>query len=469
MPDILNTSLTGMIAFQRALQVTSHNISNANTPGYSRQVAEFSARVGSGSSGAYVGGGTQISDIRRIYDALQGQQLQTSTTGYARLDTINTLASRIDTVLADADSGLASSLQSYFNAMQDVANDPSSIPTRQALIGEAEGLASRFKSLDSQLDGLEEEVNTRISLSIDDINRIAASIATVNEKIALVNNAPTAPNDLLDERDRLVLQLSEQVSVDTLVQDDGTMSVFIGSGQSLVIGAAANQLAVTGSEFDMTKMTVVFKGSAGNSPIDTSSSGGNLGGLLEFRENILDPAQQSLGQTAVALAATLNEQHASGMDLRGSLGDDLFNVAPPRVLHSSNNTGSPAADVTVTDVGALTGADYVLEFDGAGYSLTRTDTREAITLSGTGTAGDPLVGDGLSIVVSSGSPAAGDRLLIQSGQGAAGSLQSAVTDPQAIAMAAPTRAAQSQDNIGNATISPATGCSTAKHFCRPCT
>jgi flagellar hook-associated protein 1 FlgK len=455
MPDILNTSLTGMLAFQRALQVTSHNISNANTPGYSRQVADFSARVGSGSSGAYVGGGTQVSDIRRMYDALQGEQLQTSTNGFARLNTINTLASRIDTVLADADSGLNTALQSYFNAMQDVANDPSSIPTRQALIGEAEGLASRFKSLDSQLAGLEEEVNSRISLSIDDINRIATSIAAVNEKIALVNNAPTPPNDLLDERDRLVLKLSEQVSVDTLVQDDGTMSVFIGSGQSLVIGAAANQLDVTGSEFDMTRMTVVFKGTAGNSPIDTSSAGGNLGGLLEFRANILDPAQQSLGQTAIAFAATLNEQHASGMDLRGGLGGDLFSIAPPKVLHSSFNTGSPAADVAVADVGQLTGADYVLEFDGAGYSLTRTDTREVVALSGTGTSGNPLVGDGLSIVVSGGSPAAGDRLLIQSGQGAATTLRSAVTDPQSIAMAAPTRAAQSQGNIGNARIGAA--------------
>jgi len=454
MPDILNTSLTGMLAFQRALQVTSHNISNVNTPGYSRQVAEFSARVGSGGAGGYLGGGTQISDIRRIFDALQGEQLRTSTTGFARLNSINTLASRIDTVLADPDTGLNTALQSYFNAMQDVSNDPSSIPTRQALIGEAEGLVSRFHSLDNQLTGLEKEANGRIELAVDDINRLAASIATVNEKIALVNNAPTSPNDLLDERDRLVLQLSEQISVDTLVQDDGTMSVFIASGQSIVIGAASNRLAATGSEFDMTRMTVVFQGSSGNSPIDTSAAGGNLGGLLEFRNSILDPARQSLGQTAVAFAATINEQHASGMDLRGDLGGELFSVAAPAVLHSSFNTGAPAATVAVTDVSQLTGADYVLEFDGAAYSLTRADTRESIPLSGAGTSGDPLVGAGLSIDISAGAPAAGDRLLIRTGQNAAGSIRSAVTDPQSIAMAAPTRGTAAQGNIGSASISP---------------
>ena len=454
MPDILNTSLTGMLAFQRALQVTSHNISNVNTPGYSRQVAEFSARLGSGGSGSYVGGGTQISDIRRIFDALQGEQLRTSTTGFARLNSINTLASRMDTVLADPNTGLNTALQSYFNAMQDVSNDPSSIPTRQALIGEGEGLVSRFRSLDNQLGNLENEVNSRLELAVDDINRLAESIATVNQKIALVNNAPTSPNDLLDERDRLVLQLSEQISVDTLVQDDGTLSVFIASGQSIVIGAASNRRAAPGSEFDMTRMTVVFQGSSGNSPIDTSAAGGNIGGLLEFRNSILDPARQSLGQTAAAFAATINEQHASGMDLRGDLGGDLFSVAPPAVLHSSFNTGSPAATVEVADVGQLTGADYILEFDGAGYSLTRADTRETITLSGTGTSGDPLQGDGLSIVVSAGAPAAGDRLLIRSGQNAAGSISSTVTDPQSIAMAAPTRSAAAQGNIGSAGISP---------------
>ena len=279
--------------------------------------------------------------------------------------------------------------------MQDVANDPSSISTRQTLIGEAEGVASRFQSLDMRLDELDKEVNGRITLAVDDINRIATSIASLNGQIALANNAATPPNDLLDARDALVLELSGQVSVSTTVQEDGKMSVFIGSGQPLVTGGDVRQLAATGSEFDLTRMTVSYQGAAGNTPLDTASTGGNLGGLLEFRARILDPAKQSLGQTAIAFATSLNQQNAAGLDLRGNLGGDLFSVASPTILYSGNNTGTGTASVEVNDLGAFTGADYVLDYDGASYSLSRADTGEAITMTGSGSVGDPFVAEGL--------------------------------------------------------------------------
>lgn len=455
MAGILNISLSGMRAFQTALDVTGHNIANANTPGYSRQVANFSARPGTGSGVGYVGAGTQIATIERMYDALQVEQLRNSTAGYSRLNALNNLSSRIDTLLADADTGLNSGLQSYFNAMQDLTNDPSSIPTRQALIGEAQSMAARFRSLDGQLSEIENETNGRLELAVDDINRLTTSIAALNDRITLSNGSDNRPNDLLDERDSLVLELSAQASVSTIIQDDGTMSVFMGSGQPLVLGGEARRLGVGGSEFDPTRMTLSYQGPSGSTPLDTNSIGGNLGGLLDFRARILDPARQSLGQTAVAFASTANEQHASGMDLRGNLGGDLFSIDDPTVLPSSNNTGSATATVSVTDLGALSGADYVLEFDGAAYSLTRRDSNTPVALTGTGTAVDPLVGDGLSIVVG-GSPAAGDRLLVRSAHDAAGSVTSIVTDPQALAIAAPTRTLASLGNIGNAIISNAT-------------
>ncbi|MDH3429318.1 MAG: flagellar hook-associated protein FlgK, partial [Gammaproteobacteria bacterium] len=236
MPDLLNTSLTGMLAFQRALEITGHNISNANTPGYSRQVAEFTTRVGGGSGRNYVGGGTQISTIKRIYDNLLVEQLRTSATGQARFSALNNLAGRVDSLLADADTGLNTGLQNFFNTMQDVSNNPAEIPTRQALLGEADGLANRFRSLDQRLDTLESEVNDRLTLAVDEINRIAADIAETNDQIAIAG-VGALPNDLLDRRDALVLELSGLVSVSTIMQDDGAMNVFVGSGQSLVLGA----------------------------------------------------------------------------------------------------------------------------------------------------------------------------------------------------------------------------------------
>ena len=454
MPDLLNTSLTGMLAFQRALNVTSNNIANANTPGYSRQVAEFSTRIGSGGGNSYVGGGTQISSIKRIYDVMLGEQLRTSTTGEVRFSTLNSLAGRIDTLLADPNTGLNTGLQSFFNAVQDLANDPASIPTRQALLGEANGLAGRFQSLDRRLGELDSEVNQRLRLAVDDINRLSSAIANVNDRIAATSSAGQSPPDLLDERDRLVLSLSEQVAVSTTVQDDGTMSVFIGSGQSLVVGNRAQGLSVKGSEFDPTRLNIVYDGASGATPLDNSMTGGAMGGLLEFRSKMLDPARQSLGQTAVAFAQSFNLQHNAGMDLRGNLGADFFTIDPPGVLTSANNSGSGSAAVAITDLGAYTGADYVLQFDGASYSLTRQDTGAVIALSGSGTAADPFVGAGMEIEVS-GAPASGDRLLIQSGQAVASSIRTAITEPLDIAMAAPTRSSSSFANTGNAGISAA--------------
>ncbi len=453
MPDILNTSLTGMLAFQRALAVTSHNIANANTPGYSRQVVEFSARLGSDFGNGYIGGGTQITTIKRIYDNLLAEQLQSSTTGQVRFNTLNSLASRIDILLADADTGLNKGLQSFFNSVQDLSNDPASIPTRQALLGEASGLAGRLQALDQRLGELESEVNSRLQLSIADINSLAASIADVNDKISKVIGGPP-PNDLLDQRDRLVLALSEQVSVTTTVQSNGAMNVFIGSGQSLVIGNRVQELGVRSSEFDPTRLNVVYEGASGATPLDTSLTGGALGGLLEFRSKILDPAIQSLGQTAVAFASQFNEQHRSGMDLRGNLGGAFIGIDPPTILYSANNTGSGAATATVSDLGAFTGANYILGFDGASYSLMREDSGVVLAMTGTGTAADPFVADGIEIEVS-GAPAAGDRILIRTGQDAAGSIRSLISDPQSVAMAAPTRSQASFGNTGDATISPA--------------
>ncbi len=201
MPDLLNTSLTGMLAFQRALEVTGHNIANANTPGYSRQVATFTSRIGSGADNVYIGGGTQIKSVRRIYDAMLVEQLRNSTTGQFRFGILDQLASRMDTLLADPDTGLNTGLQSFFGSVQDLANDPSSIPSRQALIGEAQGLVARFGSLDQRLDEMESELNGRLRQSVNEINQLADAIADLNDQIALAG-VDAQPNDLLDQRDQ---------------------------------------------------------------------------------------------------------------------------------------------------------------------------------------------------------------------------------------------------------------------------
>lgn len=453
MPDLMSIGLSGLRAFQRAIDVTGHNITNVNTPGYSRQVTEFSTRVGDGQGNNYTGGGTQVTTIRRIYDEMIGLQLQAATTGHARFDTLNTLSTRLDALLADPDTGLNSALQSFFGAVQDVNNDPASIPARQAMLGEAESLALRFRSLDQRLAETDAEINRRLSLAVDDVNRLAGSIADVNDRIALAQGRTgRPPNDLLDQRDVLVRELSAQISVNTALQDDGTLNVFIGSGQTLVIGTEAKRLAITGSEFDATRLEVVYEGFSGGTPLANGLTGGALGGLLDFRRDMLDPTRQALGKTATALALQFNDQHSSGVDLHGSAGGEFFSLAAPTVLRSGQNSGNGTVNAVVTDVSALSGADYVLEFDGASYTLTRTNSTATVAMSGSGTPADPFNADGLHIVTG-GAAAAGDRFMIRSAQDASLSMSAALVDPRAIAMAAPTRLSASLDNLGAAILS----------------
>ena len=453
MADILSTSLTGMLAFQRALEMTGHNIANANTPGYSRQVAQFTTRVGQGSGNGFIGAGTQITTIKRIYDAMLGEQLRTSTTSHARFSMLSTLASRIDGLLADPQTGLSGSMQSFFNSVQDLANDPSSTPARQAVLGEANGIVQRFQTLNERLAVIDDEVNQRINASVTDINLLADAIADINDEIVLATGRTGGqpPNDLLDQRDLMIRQLSEQVAVTTVTQDDGSMNVYMGSGQSLVTGNRVSNLAVRGSEFDPTRLEIVYQGSSGNSALDSSLTGGVIGGLLEFRTRMLEPSRQALGETAMALAVSFNEQHRSGMDLRGALGGDFFSIDPPAVLASSANTGTGTVSVAVADISALSGADYILEYDGVGYSLSRADTGQAIVMSGSGTPADPFVADGLSFTVG-GAPAAGDRMMIRPARDIAGSISTLIDDPQAIAMASPVRVSSGSGNTGDASI-----------------
>ncbi|MDH3441398.1 MAG: flagellar hook-associated protein FlgK, partial [Gammaproteobacteria bacterium] len=179
--------------------------------------------------------------------------------------------------------------------------------------------------------------------------------------------------------------------------------------------------------------------------------GGVLGGLLEYRAQILEPSRRALGETAVALVEKFNSQHGAGMDLRGNLGTDFFGVGTPTVLTSAFNSGSGTANATIADVSSLSGADYILEFDGAAYSLQRTDNGQVVPMTGSGTPADPFVADGLSIVTG-GAPAAGDRLMIRPSRDIAASVSRDIDDAQAIAMATPVRVALANSNLGDAAI-----------------
>jgi flagellar hook-associated protein 1 len=453
MADLLNTSISGLLAFQRALDVTSHNITNANTPGYSRQLPDFQTRTPQYLGGNWVGAGADVAAVNRAYDNFLSDQARSASSAYSQSNTYATQAARVSNLFGDSTTGLSATMQKFVNALQSVADAPTSVAARQTMLSQAQTLVDRLKSYDASLKSLDSQVNASISSEADSITSLARGIANLNKQIATgYAQSGQAPNDLLDQRDKLIDELATHVNVSVVKTDDNQLNVFIGNGQPLVVGADPAKVVATSDPYDPTRKRLAVQSSVGTIDITGSLSGGTLGGLLGFRTEMLDPARNTIGKISVALADVMNEQHNAGMDLNGDMGGDFFSVGDVAVRAHANNTGNSSATVTRTSAGALTNSDYILTNTAGGWSLRNAATGASVPMTGTGTAGDPFLADGMSIVVS-GTAGVGDSLKIQPTSGAVSSMQVLINDPSEIAAAAPIRAQATAGNQGNATIS----------------
>jgi flagellar hook-associated protein 1 FlgK len=461
---VLGTGLSGLMAAQRALAVASNNIANVNTPGYSRQRVELTTQIPDRIGDSFIGTGVTISGIQRVYDQFNTLQIRTATSGSNQADKFYALASQIDTMLSDSDTGVMSALQGFFDAIQTVANDPSSIESRQVMLSEAESLTSRFQSYYLQLSDLDDNVNSALTASVNEINSLASSIASINQQIVNLGvSGNNGANDLMDSRDELIRKLSEQVSVTTVDQGDGTVNIYIGNGQALVAGGRASQLAVTADSYNPERNEVAFVTTSGPVAISSQLTGGEIGGILQFRSQVLDPTLNSLGQLAISVTATFNAQHAMGVDLNGDAGGDFFKpidtdttLSTAQVLPNSNNSGQPEADigVVISNAGALTTSDYRLERSGSGYSLVRLSDSKTTALTGFPAA--PVTVDGLTITLNSGTIASGDSFLIRPTANGARYFDVAISNASQIAAASPIRTAESLANTGDGSIDAGT-------------
>ncbi len=454
MADMLKIGLSALLAQQRALSTTSNNIANANTPGYSRQRIEFGERSSERVGSSFVGTGVDPSIVRRITDDIVAAQLYSAASSFGRADTFAGLAASIDNLLAADESGLHNSLQKFVNAGQTLADDPASRAARQLVLSEARNLISRFDTFDRRLDEVGNEVSTRVQAVATEINSLGAGIADLNQRLLSSGVPPGGqlPPDLLDQRERLLGRLSELVDVDSVAQNDGTLSVFIGSGQALVLGTTSSSMSAVPGRFNPGDTDIVLNGVGGSVIISPFLSGGELGGLLDFRREMLNPASANVGRLAVGFVESFNAIHREGMDLNGQLGGDFFGITASQVYPSADNAGTGSATVAIADVAALVSDAHLLSYDGVGYQLNRVSDGSVVTMSGTGTGADPFLADGLSIVVSGG-VAAGDQFRIDPLGNAFGTLQQLVTDPSAVAAAAPITTRIELGNSGDAVIS----------------
>ena len=433
MAGLLGTALSGLMAFQRALDTTSHNIANVNTDGYSRQHVELGARLPEHTGAGYIGQGVDVTAVSRSYDQFVASQLTSSSSAFAETRTFSAMASQVDNLVSDEATGLSPALKAFFNAVNEVANDPSSLPVRQVMVSEAGSLAQQFNTVSSRFEDLQNQTNNQMQANIDDINIFAEGIATLNEKI-VAGSGGQLPNDLLDQRDALLAKIAEKISISTLAQQDGAIGVFIGNGQSLVLGANIAKLSLGESSTDPAHKNILVNGQ----DISKQISGGELSGMLKFRDEVLEPARQQLGLVAAGFAVQFNAAHSAGFDLNGDAGTNVFSFGTPAltlpVTANPNNSagGSVTAVYDPSTASQLYPSDYTLSYDGTDYSLKRLSDN-SVTNVGSG----PTI-NGPGFTLSTSGISANDSFLIRPTLDAAKNMTVLLKDPVKVAAAGTT-------------------------------
>ncbi|MGH8463431.1 MAG: FlgK family flagellar hook-associated protein, partial [Pseudomonas sp.] len=384
-------------------------------------------------------------------------------------DTYLSNISQTDNVLANASSGLSTTLNNFFDALNESANDPASLLGRQLLLTQTNMLKQGFRTLEEKLLSQNTAVNKQLDSIAANVTTIAKEIAGLNKAIGDAVGASTSklPNDLLDRRDALVRDLSKFVNVTVVPQGNETIDVFIGEGQGLVIGPNPQTLLSVPGSMQSDRKELAFNLNGKMRVVTEQLTGGELGGLTRFRREALDPALNALGRISLALADGLNQQQALGIDLEGNLGHPLFTAINDAALMKNRvradiNNASPndrQINVSIDDVGKLTTSNYDLYFPGPGrqYSLIRQSDGKLVSQ---GMLGDKLPHsinvDGMTIEFVDGTFQQGDRFQIQPTRTGASDMKVLITRPEAFAFASPVRTQNSLGNQGGAFILPGT-------------
>lgn len=352
--SILSIGQSALAAAQVGISTTGHNIANASTPGFSRQVVTQSTATAQNYGYGFVGQGTEVTSVKRIYSDYLSSQVNTAQSSASGLNAYYSQIKQIDNMLGDSSAGLSPAIQNFFKGINDLAANPSLVSARQATLSSAEALASSFQSMDARFNEIRQGVNQEISGTVDTINIYAKQIASLNATISKLQGATgsNVPNDLYDQRDQIIQDLSKEVKVSVVKQDGGNYSIYIGNGQALVAGVQSYSLTATAKDDDPQNLEVSYQLGANTIALSESSlNGGKLGGLFDFRSEILNPSQKALENLAESIATTFNVQHRSGADLTGKAGENFFNFEA--------SLGAKSFSVAITDTSKIAAGELV--------------------------------------------------------------------------------------------------------------
>ena len=461
MASLINIGMSGLNASQGALATVGNNIANANTSGYSRQQIVQSSAGSQQVGGVFIGTGTTLADVRRVYNSYLDAQLQTTTSlngdAQAYLDQIGS----VDKLLSDKSTGISAVLSSFFSSLQTAAGAPGDVSARQLLLTNAQALSNRFNSISSQLNQQNEGINTQLDSLTSMVNQHTATIASLNKQIAQATTAGNTPNNLLDARNEAVRTLNELVGV-TVQEHDNVYDVTLGTGQALVQGNTSNTLSAVPGKVDKSQFSIQINYAQSSSDVTSVITGGKIGGLLRYRDDVLAPAINDLGRTAIVVADAINKQLGQGLDANGEFGSSMFNsinsaqaISQRSLASSGNSKGSSNLNVSITDSGALTTFDYQVTFTSSTeYMIKRSDGE---TAKGPFKLGDQPQGFGFTLALpENGKVQAGDTFKVSPTRSGASNMGVQMTDANKLAFAGPLVMDKSSSNTGTGTASSPT-------------
>jgi flagellar hook-associated protein 1 len=414
MADILSIAQSGLHAAQAGINTTGQNIANVSTPGYSRQVVEQQPSPSVQYGLTSVGQGTNVTGINRIYSEFLAVQANTARTTSSNLATQSAEMQPINNLLTDSSSGLSTAVLSFFNKLQDLSSKPSDTSTRQTVISASQNLVARFNDAQKQLTNVNGGLNIQIKDSVTKINEAASQIASLNQQIAVsqTSRGGSNVNGLLDQRDQVVANLSKQIKL-TVNEQDGNYNVMIGNGVPLVLAFNTYKLETVASKNDPTRLNVSHIPNGG-AQVDVSDVllGGSLGGIFDFRKNILNPTQNTIGQIILAITSDINAVNKTGLKANGIQGGNIFTQPASLASPYTTNTGTGGIGIAITNTNLLTNSDYILEKTGAGdsYKLTRvSDGTDVYSNSALAT----ITNAGFSLSITTGTVSTGDQFLLR--------------------------------------------------------
>lgn len=455
--SILNIGTQALQANQVALQTAGNNIANVNTPGYSRQTVVLQTVEGQFTGGGYIGKGVNVATIQRNFsEFLTRQSTLASSTQSAdtvRADNIK----QLEGLFTGGASGLGASISDMLNAFSDVASSPTDLTARTVALTKVDETAARMRSASQQLDDLQTGVSQELSQKVTSINSLAQSIADVNTQIARANGSGQPPNDLLDRRDQLVRDLNQYVQTTSIPASDGTVGIFIGGSQALVLGSTVSPVSLVKDFSGTTNNKLAINRNGQQILLDENAlGGGSVPGLLRFQNTELVEGRNLLGRLTMSISTEMNTQHALGLDLNGNVGGNLFspttfgtqNVLTPTAPATLNAGTMPSLTLTINDPTKFVASDYAVSFSNANQgSITRKS--DGVVTPFDFTVTNPVIIDGINIAKTPGIPAAGDQFLLKPFATSATNIQSQFSTPSALAVASPVVGQMGTTNTGS--------------------